>query len=205
MVDAARIGRQIPAAMRQDEFQIGVVVEHAAKDQVMHRDRGVERVADDVDQIMVAEPARLGEPGRVHEDQQAELLDAGENLAETRGRQILAADIGRDLDAAETQGFVQPVEFGDGEIGGLERHSAERHEAVGVTSGDVGEVVVDDAGGSDAEIGVGAVIGLVRRGRDRLDVDPHPIHVGEPIFDQVNWMRLRSACWRLTSRVRSLA
>ena len=150
----------------------------------MDRDGRVERVADHVDQIMVAEPPRLGEPGRVHEHQQAELLDAGEDLAEALGRQILAADIGRDLDAAEAQGFVQPVEFGDGEIGRLERHRAERHEAIRVASGDVGEVVVDDARGGDPEIGVGAVIGLVRRGRDRLDVDPHPVHVGEPIFDR---------------------
>ena len=99
-------------------------------------------------------------------------------------RQILAADVGGDLDAAEAQRFVQPVELGDGELGRLERHRAERHEAVGMTPGDVGEVVVDDARGGDAEIGVGAVIGLVRRRRDRLDVDPHPVHVGEPLFDR---------------------
>ena len=79
---------------------------------------------------------------------------------------------------------MQPVEFGDGEVGGLERHRAERHEAVGMTPGDVGEVVVDDPRGGDAEIGLGAVIGLVRRGRDRLDVDPHQIHIGEPLFDR---------------------
>ena len=82
------------------------------------------------------------------------------------------------------EGFVQPVELGDSQVGGLERHRAERHEAVGVTPGDVGEVVVDDPRRGDAEIGVGAVIGLVRRRRNRLDVDPHQVHVGQPLFDR---------------------
>ena len=47
---------------------------------------------------------------------------------------------------------------------------------------DVGDVVVDRARGGDAEIGRRVVIGLVRRGRERLDVDPHHVHVGEPLF-----------------------
>ena len=80
--------------------------------------------------------------------------------------------------------FVHPVELGDREIGRLKRHRAERDKAVGMTAGDVGEIVVDDPRRGDPEIGVGAVIGLVRRGRDRLDVDPHPIHVGEPFLDR---------------------
>jgi hypothetical protein len=53
-----------------------------------------------------------------------------------------------------------------------------------MAAGDIGEIVVDDARSGDPEIGVGAVIGLVRRGRDRLDVDPHPVHVGQPLLDR---------------------
>ncbi len=105
-------------------------------------------------------------------------------LAEARRRQILAADVGGDLDATKAQGFVQPVELGNGKLGGLERHRAKRHEAVGVATSNVGEIVVDDARGGNTEIGVGAVIGLVRRRRDRLDVDPHPVHVSQPLFDR---------------------
>jgi hypothetical protein len=40
------------------------------------------------------------------------------------------------------------------------------------------------ARGGDAEVGRRVVIGLVRRGRERLDVDPHHVHVGEPLFDR---------------------
>src|SRR6185437_4407759 len=34
----------------------------------------------------------------------------------------------------------------------------------------------------EPEIGVGPVIGLPRRRRDRLDIDPHPVHVLDPPF-----------------------
>ena len=80
--------------------------------------------------------------------------------------------------------FVQPVEFGDRQIGRLKRHRAERDKAVGMAAADLGDVVVDDARGGDPEIGPAAVKGLGRRRGDRLDVDPHPIHVGEPFLDR---------------------
>ncbi len=79
---------------------------------------------------------------------------------------------------------MQAVELGDRQIGRLKRHRAERDKPVGMTAGDVGEVVVDDPRRRDPEIAVGAVIGLVRRGRDRLDIDTHQIHVGEPLLDR---------------------
>ena len=133
---------------------------------------------------MVGKPPGFGKAGRVHEDKEAELLDAGEDLAEALGREILAGDIGRDLDAAKPERVVDAVELCDGEVGRLKRHRAERDEAIGMPADDVREIVVDDARGGDPEIGVRAVIGLVRRGRDRLDVDPHPVHIGEPLLDR---------------------
>ena len=58
VVDAPRIGRQIAAAMGDDELQIGMVLQHPAKDQMMHRDRRIERVADHIGEVMVLEAAR---------------------------------------------------------------------------------------------------------------------------------------------------
>jgi hypothetical protein len=49
----------------------------------------------------------------VHENEEPELLDAGEDLAEPLGREILAGDIGRDLDAAKAQRVMDAVEFGN--------------------------------------------------------------------------------------------
>src|SRR6266403_698383 len=73
-------------------------------------------------------------------------------------------------------------ELGDREIGGLKRHRAETDETVGITAADLGNEVVDGARGLVPEIRVGAVIGLARRGRDRLDVDPHPVHILDPLL-----------------------
>ena len=153
VVDAPGIGRQIAAAMRQHDLQPGIILQHPAEDQVMHRHRRVERVADHVREIVIAEAARLGEPVRMHEDEQPQLLDARPDRAEALGRQILAGDMRHDLDAAKAERFVQPVEFGDGEFGRLERHRAEPDEAVRILAADLGDEVVDRARG--------------RRGRDR--------------------------------------
>ena len=182
VVDAARIGRQKPAAMRDDELQVGIIGEHAAKDQMMQSHRRIERVADHVVEVMVGEAPRFGKPVGMHEDDEAQLLAAREDLAKALGRQIVAGDMGHDLDAAEAQRFVQSVEFGERQLGGLERHGAETDEAVRVAAADIRNEIVDGARRLEPEIGVGAVIGLARRRRDRLDVDPHPVHVLDPLL-----------------------
>ena len=94
---------------------------------------------------MVGETPGLGEPVRVHEDHEAQLLAAGEDLAKAFGRQILAGDMGHDLDAAKAQGFVQSLELGDRQIGGLKRHRAEPDETVGVAAADLGDEIIDGA------------------------------------------------------------
>jgi hypothetical protein len=71
--------------MGEDEFQVGMVAQHAAKDQVMNGNGGIERIADHIDQIMVSKAACVGKPGRVHENQEAQLLDASKNLAKPLG------------------------------------------------------------------------------------------------------------------------
>jgi hypothetical protein len=69
-----------------------------------------------------------------------------------------------DLDAAEPQRFVQPIEFGHGKLGGLERNRAEPDKAVGVAGANLGDEIVDRARRGKTEIGVGAIIGLARCG-----------------------------------------
>ena len=174
------IGRQKPAAMRDDQLQVWIVGEHAAKDQMMQSHRRIERVTDHVVEVMVAKTPRFGKPVRVHEDDKAQFLAAREDLAKALRRQVVAGDMGHDLDAAEAQRFMQSVELGERQLGGLERHGAETDETVGVAAADIRDEIVDGARRLEAEIGVGAVIGLARRRRDRLDVDPHPVHVLDP-------------------------
>ena len=77
---------------------------------------------------------------------------------------------------------VDAVELGDRQLRRLERHRAEPDKAVGMLGADLGDEIVDLARHREAEIGVGAVIGLARRRRDRLDVDPHQVHVGDALL-----------------------
>ena len=119
MVDAARIGGKIAAAMRDDDLEPRIGVEHAAEDQMMHRHRGIERIADHVDEVVVAEAAPFGEAARMHEDEDAELLRLGEEGTEALVRQFFAGDIGADLDAAQPQRLDRVLELGDGERGCL--------------------------------------------------------------------------------------
>src|SRR6516225_3599416 len=113
VVDATRIGRQEAAAMGNDELQVRMVAQHAAKDQMMERHGRIERVADHIGKIVVGKASSFGEPVRMHEHHEAKFLAAGEDLAETFGRQILSGNMGHDLDAAKTQRFVQSLELGD--------------------------------------------------------------------------------------------
>jgi len=80
------------------------------------------------------------------------------------------------------EGFVQSLEFGDREIRGLKRHRAEPDEALRVAAADLGDEIVYGARRLAPEIGVGAVIGLAWCGRDRLNVDPHSVHVLDAFF-----------------------
>ena len=79
---------------------------------------------------------------------------------------------------------MQSYQLVNRQFGRLKRHRAKADEAIGMLRHDVGDVVVDHARGGDAEVGRRVVIGLVRRGGERLDVDPHHVHVGEPLLDR---------------------
>ena len=77
---------------------------------------------------------------------------------------------------------MQPLKFSNSQIRCLKRHCAETDEAIRVARDNAGNVVVDRAGGCDAEVSRRVVISLVWRGCDRLDIDPHHVHIREPLF-----------------------
>ena len=60
----------------------------------------------------------------------------------------------------EAQRAVQPVEFGERQLGRLQWHSAEPGKAVGIAAAHLGDVVVESARRGEPELGIGAVIGL---------------------------------------------
>ena len=77
---------------------------------------------------------------------------------------------------------MQPLQFGDRQFRCLQRDRAQAGEAVGMAADDIGDLVVDRACGGQPQVRIGAVVGLPRRRRDRLDVDTHQVHVGDALL-----------------------
>src|SRR5207245_5925577 len=94
LVGAARVRRQIAAAVRRADLQPGEAIERALEDQVRERDGGLERVADHVLQQAVSlestrdldrHAAALG----VTQDEHAEPLGLGPERMALRVAQLL--------------------------------------------------------------------------------------------------------------------
>ena len=51
VIDTARIGAEIAAAVHGEDFQPRMAFQYAVEDQIVQRDRRVERIADDVVEI----------------------------------------------------------------------------------------------------------------------------------------------------------
>src|SRR5579864_5382113 len=81
VIEAAAIGRGIAPTMRETDFELRVGVEHAAKDQMRHGNRCVERIADDIDEIVIGEALGMREARRMHENEDVELLRLGKKRA----------------------------------------------------------------------------------------------------------------------------
>ncbi len=92
----------------------------------------------------------------------AEFLRLCKDRFEARIRQVHAVDMGADLDAAETERLHAVFQFGDGELGRLQRHSPQRGEAVGKGIADFGQPRVDHAGCLAAQVGLDRIVVLQR-------------------------------------------
>ena len=132
VVHARRVVAHVAAAVRGDDLQPRVALQHAAEDDVRERDRGVERIADDVGEEVLRETPRLGESARVQEDDGPERLGPGPEPVKALVAEIDAANVGADLQPAETQSLHAVFQFGQCEFRRLHRHGSERDETVGV-------------------------------------------------------------------------
>src|SRR6202034_773061 len=99
------------------------------------------------------EALAVGEARRMQEDEDAELFGLGEEGAEFRGRQLLAIDVGADLDAAQAKLLHRALELGDGEVGRLERHGGETDKAIGMIGADLRDVLANEMRGLAAALG----------------------------------------------------
>ena len=147
-VDGPReVRRQVAAPVRRHDVQHREPLQDAAEDQVRQRDRRVQRVPDDVAQVVLRDSLAEGGPGRVDEDRGAVLLGGGPERVERRIVQVHVLDARPDLDAAHPERGHRRGKLLRGQRRELERDVAEPHEAVPVGRHDLGDVLV--RGGHD--------------------------------------------------------
>ena len=93
---------QRAAAVREQDAEPRVLVEHARAEHVRRGERRLDRVADGVPEVvLVHRRQREAARARVDEDERARLLGGGPEVAEARVAEVRAVRRGRDLDAAE--------------------------------------------------------------------------------------------------------
>ncbi len=125
-----RIGRQEAAPVRDEHLQAGMGVQDAVEDEMAHRDGGIQRVADDVHEVVLAQPSALGEAVRVQEHEGAQRLGPGKERTKGGAGQFRAIHVGADLHAPQPQLPHEAVQLRDGQLGRLHRHRAQADEAV---------------------------------------------------------------------------
>ena len=96
MDETADLVRHVAAAVRAQDAQRLQFVERAAEHEVRDHERGVEREADEVAQVVLVHAAFREALVGVREDEAAELLDRLQHLAEVRIGERRAFDRGAD-------------------------------------------------------------------------------------------------------------
>ena len=158
----------------------------AVEDEMRGGKGRLEGVADDVDEVVVGQPLRMGGALGVDDDDEPERLHLGPERVEALTGDLLALDVGADFDAAHAEIVCEITQFLDGRVGVLQRHGAQRLEPAGILRRRLDELLVHQPGDLGPQLRVGPVVVLVHRDRDRLNVDAHAIHVGDADVENVH-------------------
>ena len=103
-----------------------------AKSEAGGGDRGVERIADEVAEIIVLQPVGRRRRGRVDEDEGAELRRGRPDRLQLRIVEIAAPDVRADHHAAQPELAHAAAKLRDGRVRRLQRHRAEAEKAIRV-------------------------------------------------------------------------
>src|SRR5262249_20181275 len=111
VIEPTPIGRQIAATMSNADLQLREAFEITVEDQLPDAERGIERMSDDVREVMVAHASDQAGARRMQEDQDAEILHACEEFLQPCAGKVDAPHIGADLDAAKAEVLDRAVQF----------------------------------------------------------------------------------------------
>ncbi len=124
---------------------------------------------------------RLREAGRVDQHQCVELLGLFPERRKGRIGQLLAVDVGEDLDAFETELLHAALELLGRLVAVLHRHAAERHQPILVLAHILRDAVIERARSLHADVERQVIVDLRRRRTDELHVDAHLVHDGKAL------------------------
>src|SRR5262249_9168157 len=141
VVGAPRVGREIPAAVRRNDLEAGEPVERALEYQMLERDRGLERIADQVPQKAVAGQYRIERRNshRMDKENGAQFLGLLPHRMEFGIREGNALDRSADRSAAQPLFLDRRLEFLAGKLRVLQSQRAERGEPIAMGGDEVGE------------------------------------------------------------------
>ena len=160
-----------------------MALQHAVEDQVVQRNRRLQRIADDVVEIEAGEAPGVREAVGVDHDQHAEFLGLLPERREGGIGQLAAGDIGQDLHALEAELADAALELLGRLVAVGHRHAAEALEAVGLLGDELGDAVVDDPRRLHRDVEGKRVVALRRRRLDHLHVEAHGVEIGKPLLE----------------------
>ena len=150
---------------------------HPAQDHAGHRQRGRQRHAHHVDQVVVVHPLAVGEPLGMHDHGHAQFDGTLPHRVVAAVVQVSAVHVGVDLEAAHAEVPAGLDHHLDGQLGMVHGQVGYRREPLRVLGHDLGEALMLEAAGLDRMLGVQPVEVLAGRDRQDLHVDALLVHV----------------------------
>jgi 2-deoxy-D-gluconate 3-dehydrogenase len=183
MIDAPGVGRQVAATMHSHELEVRKSCQRSTEDQVVQRQRRLQRIAEHVVEVEVRQPLPLRKAVGVKHDECAKLFGSGEEWPVSRIRQFLAVDIGQDLYTLQLQVRHDIVEFAHGQLRLLQRHASKAEKPVRLARAEFRDTVVGDAMRLSCDLGSEMIVALAGRRCDDLDIDAHPVEIAQAPVD----------------------
>ena len=175
--------RREAAAMHHVEADVGKALDHAAEHETGRRNGGVERIADQVVEVIVLHPIDAGDVIRMHHAERVVLVRHLPHRLELRLVEVLAVDVGADLHALQPELGNGALQLIGGGLRRLHRQGSDAVEAPRIIADVLGDLVVLHDAGRGGQPGVLIVEEGLRRVGQHLHVDVGGFHVLQPLLD----------------------
>src|SRR6185437_12884063 len=132
MVRAPTVTGQIPAPVRGHYLQPWMPVQHAAEDEMGQRNGRLQRLSDDVAEIVGTQALAQRRPKGVNENDRTEFFSRRPERGELAGVQLHLVHRGRDLNALESEALHRVAQLLRSQLRMLKRERSETDQAVGM-------------------------------------------------------------------------